>query len=177
MHVNAKKIAFGGMLLAWTEACILLGSALESNTLFLLAAAAFFVGIVIREFGKRTGAAFYAAGVLLGLLLTPNKFYVASYAAMALYILLIELASFGIGRMSDEKKRLQSFWLAKWVIFNLIYIPALLVFGELLIEKEMNFTVWIVAFAVGQIGWLIYDKAYDYVQSQLWGKVRGKLLQ
>ena len=46
-----------------------------------------FVGIVIREFGLRTGAAFYLASVLLGFLTAPNKFYVISFSAMGLYIL------------------------------------------------------------------------------------------
>ena len=82
MHVKAKQIAFGGLLLAVTVVCMALGSVIETNTLFLLAAAAFFVGIVIREFGLRTGAAFYLAAVLLGLLVTPNKFYVITFAAM-----------------------------------------------------------------------------------------------
>ena len=35
-----------------------LGSIIETSTLFLLAAASFFVGIVVREFGLRTGARF-----------------------------------------------------------------------------------------------------------------------
>ena len=52
-------MAFGGLILAVTVVCMALGSVIETNTLFLLAAAAFFVGIVIREFGLRTGAAFY----------------------------------------------------------------------------------------------------------------------
>ena len=49
MHVNAKKIAIGGLLLALTEVCIALGSVIETNTLFLLAAASYFVGFLIRE--------------------------------------------------------------------------------------------------------------------------------
>ena len=59
MHVKAKKMAFGGLLLALTIVCMVLGSVIESNTLFLLAAASYFVGIIIRETGMRTGAAFY----------------------------------------------------------------------------------------------------------------------
>ena len=55
MHVKAKQMAFGGLILAVTVVCMALGSVIETNTLFLLAAAAFFVGIVIREFGLRTG--------------------------------------------------------------------------------------------------------------------------
>ena len=46
MHVKAKQIAFGGLLLAVTVVCMALGSVIETNTLFLLAAAAFGVGIV-----------------------------------------------------------------------------------------------------------------------------------
>ena len=42
MHVKAKQMAFGGLLLAVTVVCMALGSVIETNTLFLLAAAAFF---------------------------------------------------------------------------------------------------------------------------------------
>ena len=45
MHLNTKKIAFAGVMLALTEVGIALGSVIETNTLFLLAAASFFVGI------------------------------------------------------------------------------------------------------------------------------------
>ena len=74
MHINAKKMALGGLLLAMTEIFLLLGSVIEMNTLFLLAVASYFIGIMIREAGMGTGIAFYIAGVLLGILLTPNIF-------------------------------------------------------------------------------------------------------
>ena len=54
MHVNAKRMAISGMLLALTVICMMLSSILESNTLFLLAAASYFVGIIIREMGMKT---------------------------------------------------------------------------------------------------------------------------
>ena len=53
MHLNTKKIAFAGVMLALTEVGIALGSVIETNTLFLLAAASFFVGIVIQKRGRR----------------------------------------------------------------------------------------------------------------------------
>ena len=59
MHLNTKKIAFAGVMLALTEVGIALGSVIETNTPFLLAAASFFVGIVIQEFGLKSGAGFY----------------------------------------------------------------------------------------------------------------------
>ena len=34
MHLNAKKIAFAGVMLALTEVGIALGSVIETNTLF-----------------------------------------------------------------------------------------------------------------------------------------------
>ena len=37
MHLNTKKIAFAGVMLALTEVGIALGSVIETNTLFLLA--------------------------------------------------------------------------------------------------------------------------------------------
>ena len=87
MHLNTKKIAFAGVMLALTEVGIALGSVIETNTLFLLAAASFFVGIVIQEFGLKSGAGFLLAGILLAILLSPNKLYVVSYAFMGFYIL------------------------------------------------------------------------------------------
>ena len=53
MHVKAKTVALGGLLLALTIVFMALGSVIETSTLFLLAAASFFVGIVIREFWRQ----------------------------------------------------------------------------------------------------------------------------
>ena len=74
MHVKAKQMAFGGLILAVTVVCMALGSVIETNTLFLLAAAAFFVGIVIREFGLRRG----------GLLSGSNFIRIPGYAEQIL---------------------------------------------------------------------------------------------
>ena len=123
MHVKAKQIAFGGLLLAVTVVCMALGSVIETNTLFLLAAAAFFVGIVIREFGLRTGAAFYLAAALLGLLVTPNKFYVITFAAMGFYILGIESVWMFLAKRPQKGHRMGFFWFAKYMINNLVYLP------------------------------------------------------
>ena len=176
MHVNAKKVAFGGLFLALTEIFMMLGSVIETNTLFLLAAASYFVGIMIRESGKGEGAAFYIAGVLLGFLLTPNKLYVCSYAAMGLYILLIEVLWPWIGRFS-EKRRLWVFWLAKFLIFNGMYVLILLGFGRIFITGEITPGLLAILMAAGQIGLIIYDRAYEYVQVQIWGKLRVRFLK
>ena len=113
MHVKAKILAFGGLLLALTVIFMMLGGIIESNTLFLLAAASYFVGIMIRETNFRMGAAFYLASVILGFLVVPNKFYVASYAAMGFYILAIEGIWERMGCLSEKYQKRSLFWILK----------------------------------------------------------------
>lgn len=178
MHVNAKKMAFSGMLLAITVVFMYLGSVIETNTLFLLAAASYFVGIMIREMGLKTGAAFYIAAVLLGVLLAPNKFYVFSYSIMGFYILMTEILWRVLGRMSGGYAgRMGIFWTAKYVIFNLIYLPILFLFPKLIFAGELSGMIKLVLTAAGQIGLFVYDRAYDYVQTNLWGKIRHRFIQ
>ena len=176
MHVKAKKMALGGLFLALTIICMVLGSVIETSTLFLLAAASFFVGIVIREAGQKTGVAFYLAAVLLGFMVAPNKFYVISFAAMGLYILLIEMAYSRIGRMDGRFHRKGLFWVVKYIIFNLMYIPILVIFQELLFGKALSGIMLAAAAVAGQIGLWIYDRAYEYFQVHFWNKMRGNLL-
>ena len=139
MHVTAKKIAFCGLMLAFTIVCIALGSVIETNTLFLLAAASYFVGIVHREAGAGMGAAFYLAGVFLGFLVSPNKLYVLSYGAMGLYI------------------------------------PMLFGFQKLLFGRGLSAEMVFFFAAAGQIGFFLYDRAYEYVQGHVWSRIRGKM--
>lgn len=176
MHVNAKTVAFSGLMLALTEGCIALGSIIETNTLFLLAAASYLVGIVIRETNLKVGAAFYFAGVLLGILIAPNKFYVCSYGAMGLYIWLIELAWDIIGKASKETNKKRLFWNIKILVFNLIFLAIVFVGWNLLGSKVMTWQILLGVICAGQIGFLIYDWAYNYVQREIWTKIRGRLL-
>lgn len=174
MHVKAKRVALGGLLLAITIICMVLGSVIETSTLFLLAAASYFVGVIIREMGKKTGIAFYIAAVLLGFFICPNKFYVLSFAAMGFYILAVEITFDLIGRMKGNKKRI--FWIVKYLVFNLEYIPLVLVFQEFLFGRKLSTGLVAMIVFAGQIGILIYDRAYEYFQGQIWNKIRGKVL-
>ena len=176
MHVKAKKIAFGGMLLALTIIFMMLGSIIETGTLFLLAAASFFVGIIWREFGAGSGVAFWGAGVLLGLFIAPNKFYVITYAVMGLYILIVEIVWLKLGRMSDRINRKALFWIVKYVVFNLIFLPAVLLFQEVLFVREISGWMSVIVIAAGQVFLFLYDRAYEYFQGVLWNKMRGRFL-
>ena len=149
MHVKARMTAFSGLLLALSVVCMALGSVIETNTLFLLAAASYFVGIIIREFGMKAGVAFYLADILLGFLVTPNKFYVISFAAMGFYILAAEGSWRFLGKSSEKMQKSWIFWVMKYVVFNLMYIPMVLIFQELLFMKELSGGLLLAVLAAG----------------------------
>ena len=48
--------------------------------------------------------------------------------------------------------------------------------GEMLFAKAVSTPILVGVMIAGQIGILIYDKAYDYVQVRLWGKMRGRVM-
>jgi hypothetical protein len=175
MHVKAKQVAFLGLLAAMVSLFFIFASLLETNTLFLLAAAAYLVGIAIREFGLRIGIGFFVACNLLGLLLSPNKLYVATYAGLSLYIVLNEAAYWYLSRTHFKKYTRVLFFFAKFVIFNLLYIPMLLLFPQFLFAGTISKNMLLLLLAGGQIGWLIYDKAYEYFQVMVWGKLRSRI--
>lgn len=176
MHVKAKKMAVGGLLLALTVICMMLGSVIETSTLFLLAAASYFVGIIIREMGMSTGIAFYLAAILLGFFVSPNKLYVVSFAAMGFYILAVEIAYRLLGELKGKVNRRALFWGVKYLIFNLMYLPMLFFFQQLLFGRNLP-ALWLAGMiAAGQAGLFLYDRAYDYAQGHIWNKMRGRLL-
>ena len=69
------------------------------------------------------------------------------------------------------------FWIAKYVIFNIVYVPIVIVFRDLLFARSVSDTMMIIVVLGGQIGLFIYDRAYDYVQVHLWGKLRGRMIR
>lgn len=109
-------------------------------------------------------AAFYLAAVLLGLLVTPNKFYVITFAAMGFYILGIEAVWMFLAKRPQMGHRMGIYWFAKYVIFNLVYLPCLFGFRSMLFQKVVSDQLLLAAVMVGQIAILVYDKAYQYVQ-------------
>lgn len=176
MHVKAKVMAVCGLMLALSVVCMVLGSVIETSTLFLLALASYFTGIVIREFGIGAGGAFWIAAVLLGFILAPNKFYVITFAAMGLYIVVVEFAWRKIGKLRDSISRKKVFWIVKYVVFNVLYIPAVFAFQELLFSRRIEGVFLIGVLAAGQLGVFLYDRAYEYVQAHIWGRMRGHLI-
>lgn len=174
MHVKAKQMAFLGLLAAVVCLFIIFASLLETNTLFLLAASAYAVGIAIREFGLRLGFGFFIACILLGFLLSPNKLYVLTYAGLSLYIVWTEASYWFLSRTHFHRYKSLLFFV-KLAFFNLLYIPVLLLFPHILFTGTISTPIIFGLLIGGQFGWYLYDKAYDYFQVMVWGKLRNKI--
>jgi hypothetical protein len=174
MLLNTRKLAFLGLLLALDVILIVLSSVIEINTLFLLAAASFCVGIAIRESGKRFGFGFYLASILLGLILTPNKLYCITYAAFGLYLVIVEYSYDKLVQVKEQKNRRLLFWIIKYIAFNLMFLPILIFLPKLVYQGTINSGLIAVLVLAGQVALLIFDKAYEYFQRVVWGKVRGR---
>ena len=176
MLLNAKKMAFLGLLLALTVLLIVLSGVIEFNTLFLLGAASFGVGIAIRESSIRYGLGFYMGAILLGLILAPNKLYCITFAAMGFYILVIEYSFDKLTNLNSSISRTKIYWLIKYIAFNIMYIPMVLFLPKLIYQGNMNPWIILIILLAGQVVLFIYDMAYNYFQRFIWGKIRSKLL-
>lgn len=170
MHLKAKKIAFSGVMLAICVVCMILGSVIETNTLALLALASFSVGIIVCEYGIGLGVGYYAAAVVLGLLLAPNKFYCLTFAAMGFYILTDEIAWQILSKISSRTKYI--IWPVKWVIFNAMYLPIIWLLPDIIFSDRAGTKACVIASLLGQLLWLVYDRVYDYFQRAVWNKYR-----
>lgn len=176
MLLNAKKMAFLGLLLAVTVLLIVLSGVLEFNTLFLIGAASFGVGIAIRESSIRYGLGFYLAAILLGLILAPNKLYCITFAAMGFYILVIEYSFDKLANLRSGMSRTKLYWMIKYITFNIMYIPMVLFLPRLIYQGGMNPIIILVMLLAGQIVLFVYDMGYNYFQRFVWGRLRSKLL-
>lgn len=177
MHVKAKTIATAGLLVAFTVVMIVLSSVIETNTLFLIAAASFCVGIAIREWGLLFGLVFLVASILANLIVAPNKLYCLTYAGMGLYVLLYEWMWKTIADRKAMPHRNVWLWFGKMLLFNIFYVPTLFLAPKLLFVGKINGLISIFLLLVGQVAFLVYDMAYRYFQARIWGRFRGRLFQ
>lgn len=177
MHVDTKKMAMAGLCVAFSVVMMTLSSFIESSSLFFIAAASFCVGIAVREWGLKQGVAFYVASVILNFLLAPSKLYCFTLAGMGCYIWLSEWLWRRIADAKTCKHRVAILWIGKYIIFNLLYVPTLFFAPQVLFTGKMNGPGVAVLLVLGQAVLYLYDLAYRYVQSQIWGKLRVKFIK
>lgn len=175
MLLNAKKLAFLGLLLACVVILMILSGVFEFNTLFLIAGASFCVGIAIRETGIRIGFGFYIASILLSFMFAPNKLYCVTYAALGFYLVIAEYAYDKLALMSSRWNRTRVYWIIKLGTFNLMYLSIVFFLPRLIYQGAISKVIVGLLIVAGQAALLVYDKAYHYFQGYIWEKVRGKL--
>jgi hypothetical protein len=150
---------------------------IETSSLFFIVAASFCVGIAIREWGLLFGVGFYIASTGLNFLLAPNKMYCITFAVIGLYIWLYETLWKWIAEHKTMKRRMLVLWIGKYILFNLIYIPILFFAPQLLFAGKVNGIFIMGMLVIGQVALLVFDAAYRYFQSRVWGRMRGKLIK
>ena len=83
---NVYKITLGGICLALTLVFMFGASIVPGAEMTLYAVSSLFIAVMIIETGVKGGAALYAAAVLLGLLIVPNKIGILPYALSLIHI-------------------------------------------------------------------------------------------
>ena len=175
MHVSAKKMSLLGLMMAFSVVLVYMGSLIEMSTLFFLALASFFTGIVIVDYGTPLGAAFFAGSVLLSFFLSPNKLYAFTYAGMAFYLLLTEFVWRNILKAKESKGNHIILMVVKLFVFNAMYIPILIYAPSLVITKTMNSYLLAGLIVAGQVVLVIYDRAFHIFIGRYWLDMKRKL--
>lgn len=175
MHVNARKMSFLGLMMAFSVILVALGSVIEMSTLFFLAMASFCTGIAIAEFGTPLGAAFFAGSALLSLIISPNKLHALTYVGMAFYLLLTELVRINLLKAKVCKRNHIILIVVKFLTFNTMYIPILLFAPSLVLTKDINQYLLIGLVIAGQVVLIIYDKAFQLFIGRYWLDLKRRL--
>ena len=174
MHVNVKKLVYAGLCLAISMVLILLEGVFGMSTLFLLSLSGFFAGIVIRESGFKMGATYIVASLALAFFIAPDKIKIVTYMVVEIYIFARE----GIWELlakrtiKDVKKTNLIYVLSKLIVFNILTVPMVLIFPQLLLP-DVDIKWMLIAIALLQPAWFIGDKAYDAFQIGIWNRIKG----
>ena len=134
MHVNVKKLVYAGLCLAISMVLILLEGVFGMSTLFLLSLSGFFAGIVIREAGLKMGTAYIVSSLALAFFIAPDKIKIVTYMVVEIYVFARE----GIWELlakrtiKDVKKTNLIYVLSKLIVFNILTVPMVLIFPQLL---------------------------------------------
>ncbi len=170
MHVNKTRAVAGAALMsAFSMLLLLAGTFVSVNTLFFTALAAYLLGFSVNKYGFRYSGIQFVTCLLLDVFLNPDKFNWILYACLGSYIFLSELIFQKLNHIGDLRKKLRVQLIYNWILFNIIYIPLILFFRELLIPGALpggiqanSVSGGLILWLAGQIGWIVYDKAYRF---------------
>ena len=164
MLLKSKDVAYLGVLLGLNQLFIILSSVIETNTIILMAAAALIVGVVVVEFGGKTGIIFYMASCISGFFLTFNKVEIITY-----------ICFFGI--YSIIKHYIETKILNKYISYALkiasFNISLLLMYFIVKLFINLPLQWWMILSA--QVLFIIYDYAFTIFINQYMNSIKPKL--
>lgn len=164
MLLKSKDIAYLGVLLGINQLFIILSSVIETNTIILFAAAALIIGIVIVEFGVKSGVVFYVASCILGFFLTFNKI------EMITYIIFFGLYSIIKSIIECKIDKKVTSWIIKIICFNLLIVILYFTIKAFIVLKLYW---WMIVLA--QVLFLVYDYAFTVFINYYINIIRPKL--
>lgn len=174
MFLKSGDIAYTGILIALGVVFVMLGGYFEGSTLFFLAAAAFLAGVAAHNASMVCALLFTAGTLFLGLILAPQKLYMATFAVLCIYVLLAEGLEQKLCASPAGSQWKAVCWGVKAVVYHLLLIGSLLLmkeffgldalFGETLLsfQKKYGIVFWGVCLAGAEVLWLVFDRAYFY---------------
>ncbi len=164
MLLKSKDVAYLGVLLGLNQLFIILSSVIETNTIILMAAAALVVGVVIVEFGGKSGIIFYTASCILGFFLTLNKVEIITYICF-------------FGLYSIVKHYIETKIFNKYISYGvkILFYNITLLSMYIIVKLLINITlVWWMILAA-QILFIIYDQAFTIFINQYMNLIKPKL--
>jgi hypothetical protein len=161
---QSKKVALGGILAALAVICLFFAATLPTARLSLYALSSFFVSVVILEAGVKAGWLFYAATVIVSIIVIPDKIGVFPYV--------IFFGLYGIVKYYIEKLgKLIPEYIIKFAYFNACFFAAVFFLKELFMVEVAVKLPWGVIIAAFEIIFFIYDWVYtmfiDYYRNKI----------
>ena len=168
MHLKTREIAFLGMLLALCQILLVLAGTFSYSSLSLTVLSALTVGVAILISGPGGATAFFAAAMILGWFLAPDRTHLWLFAAVGAYQLFLET----LQPKLLMKCPIWLVWVIKLGLFNLIFLPLLLIVPQLFIEESPAFMT--VVFAVlANVVMVLFDSLYFRLKFRYGPRIRA----
>ncbi|MBQ7821956.1 MAG: hypothetical protein IJ391_06725 [Clostridia bacterium] len=149
-RAKTQKIALGAMLAALGVVLQYFGAVIEVLDLTCCAAASLIIVFAVIEFGRKYAYGVYAATLILSAILVPNKFEVAAYAFVALYVII---------KSNIERLKRVSSWILKLLYFNIVLALALTLAKLVFMTPDLDLMAVVFFEVVGNVAFILFDIA------------------
>lgn len=158
----------GGICLALTIVFLFAGSMVPGIELTLFAISSLFTAVMIIESGVKGGIMLYAAAVILGLILIPNKLAMIPYAFFFGYYGILKFYIEKLGKGIPQIA-------AKVIFFAIVLCIGLLGFKELLLGSiHLPDYPVILLIVAGVIMMMVYDYIYTLLINFYLKRIKNK---